>query len=991
MNDLRAQLVLTADAKGLITGVNQARRAMDGLGRQGREAGAGATTAGAGLTRLSGSATALGAAMSSATPQLASAATAASWSGVAAGASATAIGQLGSAAAAAQVPIAATGRSMLALAAATEQSGAVAARARRGFDMVGPGVVDLGNASERSARGVSALAAGMRSLLPLLGAAAVIGGARSAVETVSAYEQLQLRMEFLAGSASAAAAEMAWAEETARRMGAGVRDVTDATARLIPIERAGMLTREQRRQITSGMIDAAKALGAESAQLGQVYFGLSQALASPIVRAEELNQVVEPLPGLLQAMDRAIRDMSDGATTSFRQLVNDGEATSDLFARVLVAALGDYAGASERAAESIAGAFQELSTEWERLERSILDSSLVQDGIRIVARIVGGAADLAEGAPARNPLEDQISALRDRVAEAENAAARAEARGDAGGADLQRLLAEADRSRLRQMEALAAPGRNVDAVLQSAIESAEVDAAAAAASDAERERADRALAARKSLLREIDDDAHPTRERVGELRTRIEALRAAQREGIQAGVDYADTIAAIEAEIAKLEAGPKRATRRVRDVVADLTRDLDLARMSARDRSIGQAVDRLAPGAGAAQVAEVERLAGALYDEAEAARAAADAWKTHEAARKAADREAARSAEMRERAGSAAIDGIAAELARLEPTYARDVAALDAWREETSATLAAAGFAHEEYAGHLETIYRGRLAAAQDADLQRRTDWQAGATRAFRAVGEDAEDMASGVEGAITRGFASAEDAIAEFATTGKANFSGLVDGIIADLARLTVRRGITGPLASVLDGLDLGALFGGGGTALGNSGFAVASTPSAVPGGGFLNPSVLHDGGVVGAAGGARRRVPMEIFAGAARYHGGGQILRPGEVPIIAEEGERMLTADGSAQTGALIEAQMALVRSLAAGRAGAGRVEVHLHGAPEGTQVRETDTPDGGLRLDVMLGQMERRIESGIAQRMREGRSPANRALEGRYGLNPAAGLPR
>ncbi|WP_115206346.1 tape measure protein [Vibrio parahaemolyticus] len=28
-------------------------------------------------------------------------------------------------------------------------------------------------------------------------------------------------------------------------------------------------------------------------------YGLSQAIASPIVRAEELNQVVEPMPGLL--------------------------------------------------------------------------------------------------------------------------------------------------------------------------------------------------------------------------------------------------------------------------------------------------------------------------------------------------------------------------------------------------------------------------------------------------------------------------------------------------------------------------------------------------------------------------------------------------------------------------------------------------------------------------------------------------------------------
>lgn len=58
------------------------------------------------------------------------------------------------------------------------------------------------------------------------------------------------------------------------------------------------------------------------------------------------------------------------------------------------------------------------------------------------------------------------------------------------------------------------------------------------------------------------------------------------------------------------------------------------------------------------------------------------------------------------------------------------------------------------------------------------------------------------------------------------------------------------------------------------------------------------HTGGIVGSrrvgSGNATRRVSPALFAGAPRYHEGGIIgLRPGEVPIIAKEGEAMLTED--------------------------------------------------------------------------------------------------
>lgn len=52
------------------------------------------------------------------------------------------------------------------------------------------------------------------------------------------------------------------------------------------------------------------------------------------------------------------------------------------------------------------------------------------------------------------------------------------------------------------------------------------------------------------------------------------------------------------------------------------------------------------------------------------------------------------------------------------------------------------------------------------------------------------------------------------------------------------------------------------------------------------------HSGGLIGGASGMSRYASMSLFAGAPRYHTGGEIgLKPNEIPIIAMRGEEMLT----------------------------------------------------------------------------------------------------
>ena len=67
---------------------------------------------------------------------------------------------------------------------------------------------------------------------------------------------------------------------------------------------------------------------------------------------------------------------------------------------------------------------------------------------------------------------------------------------------------------------------------------------------------------------------------------------------------------------------------------------------------------------------------------------------------------------------------------------------------------------------------------------------------------------------------------------------------------------------------------------------------------GNLIGIGAAHTGGLIGSkragSGNATRRVSPAMFAGAARHHSGGIIgLKPGEVPIIAQQGEEMLTRD--------------------------------------------------------------------------------------------------
>lgn len=70
---------------------------------------------------------------------------------------------------------------------------------------------------------------------------------------------------------------------------------------------------------------------------------------------------------------------------------------------------------------------------------------------------------------------------------------------------------------------------------------------------------------------------------------------------------------------------------------------------------------------------------------------------------------------------------------------------------------------------------------------------------------------------------------------------------------------------------------------------------------GGALIAGVLHNGGIAGNDNTPSRVVPMALFAGAKRYHGGG-VIGADEVPAILQRGERVIPRGGSSGGGIVV-----------------------------------------------------------------------------------------
>ena len=108
--------------------------------------------------------------------------------------------------------------------------------------------------------------------------------------------------------------------------------------------------------------------------------------------------------------------------------------------------------------------------------------------------------------------------------------------------------------------------------------------------------------------------------------------------------------------------------------------------------------------------------------------------------------------------------------------------------------------------------YNQKLRELQLAAFQTDTTIEGGLRRGLLSIGQEFTNLSTLAESTLVNAFKGAEDALVEFAQTGKLSVKDLVDSIFNDLTRLAVRSAITGPIAGFLSGQATGGQPGGGG-----------------------------------------------------------------------------------------------------------------------------------------------------------------------------------
>jgi lambda family phage tail tape measure protein len=97
-------------------------------------------------------------------------------------------------------------------------------------------------------------------------------------------------------------------------------------------------------------------------------------------------------------------------------------------------------------------------------------------------------------------------------------------------------------------------------------------------------------------------------------------------------------------------------------------------------------------------------------------------------------------------------------------------------------------------------------------------DWSAGASSAWQNYLESARNVAGQTKSLFTNAFSSMEDAVANFAISGKFSFSDFTKSILADMARIATRQAASGLLSSLASSA-ASAYFGSGSGAASSAG----------------------------------------------------------------------------------------------------------------------------------------------------------------------------
>ncbi|MBX3516041.1 MAG: phage tail tape measure protein [Rhodospirillales bacterium] len=719
------------------------------------------------------------------------------------------------------------------------------------------------------------------------------------------------------------------------------------------IERSTLATAE-------GMQDAASILATFRSVSGETFtraLSLAQDMSAVFGQdlagaATQLGKALEdPIDGLT-ALRRVGVSFSDTQKELIRSLVETGQ-TAEAQRVILDALEQQVGGAGAAEAGGLTGATNRLQDAWgnllEAIGRTPAVTSLAQGALDLLSGAIEGISSAIDD----DPVGQRIAAATAQLTQARDELARLEAGGPATPLLGQRFAIDEQHQRVAALEQeLAMLTRIGEAETQAAAEERGRAEAGRLVAEAER-RADALATQRSQLDKALEQLTTDPAERIAqvnrelaETKKRLEALRApdgGNASNVDAAIHEAEEIA--RRKIAAINQPLEEAARRAREaadrqtaaeqvaaerayqanekVIDDLAKQLALFG-DERRQFVDQALSRLSESATDEQWVQVERLANALYEEKLAREQLAESLRTEQQLRQ--------------------------QGARLTEQMRTPAEKLAATLQQLDALMQAGAIDAGTHGRAIAEAYREAEQAA-DRMLATSRDWQDGVMRALRDYADQAMDAASAAEQVTTQAFQGMEDALVGFVTTGKLDFASLVDSMIADLARLSIRMAVLGPLAQALSG-------GLGGLASGLFGSSASIPGSGEPGAG-PGPGT---GGLY-AEGGVFAHGTVIPFAQ------GGVVDRPTLFPMARGYGLM-----GEAGPEAVLPLKRLSSGRLGVEAAGGPQVTVNIiNNAGAKVTTEEQRDPSGNLSLNVIIDA----VEVAMAQRATRPGSTLNRAL--------------
>ena len=218
-------------------------------------------------------------------------------------------------------------------------------------------------------------------------AAAVAFGGKACLDAALQMDRLDKSYTSIYGSASAAQQQLSYLYDVSGRLGLQFQSTAEGAKTFFAAGKGSTLEKDLN-SIFEAVSSAGTALSLSTDDMHGAFLALGQMISKGKVQAEELRgQLGERLPGAFQLAAKAM-----GMTTAaLDKFMADGKLTAEELLPKLAKVLKDeYGAAAEEAAKGIQGSLNRLSTEWERLKASFVDSDTAVAGINALRVAVEG-------------------------------------------------------------------------------------------------------------------------------------------------------------------------------------------------------------------------------------------------------------------------------------------------------------------------------------------------------------------------------------------------------------------------------------------------------------------------------------------------------------------------------------------------------------------------------------------------------------------------